>query len=663
MAQLDKIIKVMLSTGNAEIHLATGNEPQLRVEGAPPHTLINRKLATPHLRQLLGELVGESSVAQIEQTDGGEYSYSLQGREISVQILAWKNAVEARLRPAAKRAATAGAAPVARIELTKGPPKTPTLVGAQAPAAGPPKTPTNPGQQAPVPRTPTLTGAQVPAAAQRTPTLPGARAPESGQPQQRYPSTDALELDLTVETKAPKRDQYPSASELEMELDLPPSSVNKNPPAADHAPVSPAASGRAAAPAPGSANTTGAGAALAAAAQGAREAMGAPVPRDAASQNSIQTASPVTMGDPPVNNLFREMLRVGASDLHLCTGERPMIRKDGDMQRLDDKQPRLKGDAVWDLVRPILPRRNLEEFERDHDTDFAHEIPNLSRFRGNVFMDRRGVCAVFRTIPTEIVTADKLGLPPAVQNLCYLSKGLVLVTGPTGSGKSTTLSALIDLVNRTRHDHVITIEDPIEFVHTSKQCLINQREVGPHTESFKRALRAALREDPDVVMVGEMRDLETITIAMETAETGHLVFGTLHTSTAYSTIDRLIDSYPAEQQAQIRAMLSESLKGVVAQTLCRKIGGGRVPAFEILLVNSAIANQIREGKTFQIPSVMQTARKQGMVLLNDALYELVQAKKVEPREAYIKAIDKANFVNALRAGNHKLDFLQGGTTP
>ena len=236
----------------------------------------------------------------------------------------------------------------------------------------------------------------------------------------------------------------------------------------------------------------------------------------------------------------------------------------------------------------------------------------------------------------------------------------MLVTGPTGSGKSTTLSALIDLINRTRHDHVVTIEDPIEFVHPNKSCLINQRQVGPHTESFKRALRAALREDPDVVMVGEMRDLETMAIALETAETGHLVFGTLHTSTAYSTVDRLIDSFPSDRQAQIRVMLSESLKGVISQTLCKKIGGGRIAAYEVLLVNSAVSNLIREGKTFQIPSIMQTAKKSGMILLNDSLYELVEKKKVEAREAYIKSIDKANFVTQLRAAGHKLEFLGGG---
>jgi twitching motility protein PilT len=236
----------------------------------------------------------------------------------------------------------------------------------------------------------------------------------------------------------------------------------------------------------------------------------------------------------------------------------------------------------------------------------------------------------------------------------------VVVTGPTGSGKSTTLAALVDLINRTRTDHIITIEDPIEFVHPSKKCLLTQRQVGVHTRSFKHALRAALREDPDIILVGEMRDLETVSIAIETAETGHLVFGTLHTTTASSTIDRIIDQFPPDRQSQVRVMLSESLRGVVSQTLCKKIGGGRVAAREILLSIPAVSNLIREGKTFQIPSVMQTNRKVGMVTLNDALMELVDAKQVEPKEAYMKAVEKAGFAAALRAKRHDVSFLGEG---
>jgi twitching motility protein PilT len=239
----------------------------------------------------------------------------------------------------------------------------------------------------------------------------------------------------------------------------------------------------------------------------------------------------------------------------------------------------------------------------------------------------------------------------------------VLVTGPTGSGKSTTLCALVDLVNRERHDHVITIEDPIEFVHPNKRCIITQRQVGVHTKSFKQALRAALREDPDIVLVGELRDLETVSIAIETAETGHLVFGTLHTTTAAGTIDRLIDQFPADRQQQIRTMLSESLKGVISQTLCRKIGGGRVAAREVLLSIPAVSNLIREGKTFQIPSVMQTSRRLGMVTLNDALIEHVDAGNVEPKEAYMKAVDKISFTNMLRQRGHDTSFAETESAP
>ncbi len=280
----------------------------------------------------------------------------------------------------------------------------------------------------------------------------------------------------------------------------------------------------------------------------------------------------------------------------------------------------------------------------------------MARFRANVLKDRKGIAAVFRVIPSNIVTADQLGVTSEVQKLCYLTKGLVLVTGPTGSGKSTTLCALVDLVNRSRSDHVITIEDPIEFVHENKSCIVTQRQVGVHTDSFKSALRAALREDPDIILVGELRDLETVAIAIETAETGHLVFGTLHTTTAASTIDRLIDQFPADRQEQVRTMLSESLKGVVSQVLCKKIGGGRVAAREILLVTGAVSNLIREGKTFQIPSIMQTSKRIGMVTMNDTLMDLVEQKLVEPKEAWMKSVEKTSFVTSLKAKGHDTSF-------
>jgi len=353
--------------------------------------------------------------------------------------------------------------------------------------------------------------------------------------------------------------------------------------------------------------------------------------------------------------LFHKLVESGASDLHLRTGEVPILRRSGELVRIDGEP--IPAELLDGMLTSIMGPKELGEFREHNDTDWAYEIDGLARFRCNAGRDRKGPMAVFRTIPGRVMTADEMGLSREVQNLCYLTKGLVLVTGPTGSGKSTTLAALVDLINRTRTDHILTIEDPIEFVHQSKKCLVTQRQVGLHTRSFKNALRAALREDPDIVLVGEMRDLETVSIAIETAETGHLVFGTLHTTTAASTIDRIIDQFSADRQAQIRVMLSESLRGVIAQTLCRKVGGGRVAAREILLTIPAVSNLIREGKTFQIPSIIQTNRKTGMVTLNDALLELVDQGLVEPKEAYMKAVEKTGFAQALKAKRHDVAFL------
>jgi twitching motility protein PilT len=359
-----------------------------------------------------------------------------------------------------------------------------------------------------------------------------------------------------------------------------------------------------------------------------------------------------------IESLFRLLVQSGASDLHLRTGEPPMLRLHGELSR--QGQQALSGERLEAMLLSIMTPKELGEFRETGDTDWAYEIDGLARFRCNAGRDRFGAMGVFRVIPNQIRTADEMGLSREVQNLCYLTKGLVVVTGPTGSGKSTTLAGLVDLINRTRTDHIITIEDPIEFVHPSKKCLVTQRQVGVHTRSFKHALRAALREDPDIILVGEMRDLETVSIAIETAETGHLVFGTLHTTTAASTIDRIIDQFPADRQSQVRVMLSESLRGVIAQTLCKKIGGGRVAAREVLLSIPAVSNLIREGKTFQIPSIMQTNRKGGMVTLNDALIELVDARMVEPKEAYMKAVEKAGFAAALKAKRHDVSFLGEG---
>jgi twitching motility protein PilT len=367
-------------------------------------------------------------------------------------------------------------------------------------------------------------------------------------------------------------------------------------------------------------------------------------------------SSGATAGPARIDELLREMLAKKASDLHLSAGNHPIMRVHGEIH-FGTERPVLTSSDVSALVDAIMTDKARKDFAELRDCDFAYEIPGLARFRVNVFEDRNGVGSVMRQIPIDILSAEQLGLPRACTELCFLSKGLVVVTGPTGSGKSTTLAAMIDFINKNRTDHIITIEDPVEFVHKNVKCLVNQREVGLHTKTFKGALRAALREDPDIVMVGEMRDLETIAIAIETAETGHLVFGTLHTTTAVSTVDRIIDQFPTDRQSQIRVMLSESLKGVVAQVLCKKLGGGRVAAHEILLGAPAVSNMIREGKTFQLASVMQTSKNLGMVTMNDTLFSLVMKKQVDPKEAWIKSSDKAGLVAMYKNANIPALFI------
>jgi twitching motility protein PilT len=366
---------------------------------------------------------------------------------------------------------------------------------------------------------------------------------------------------------------------------------------------------------------------------------------------SVVSSSPLK----PIERLLVQMKEMGASDLHLTSTFRPHIRQHGEIKPIPGTQP-ISPEEMETLLDDITPEKNRKEFDERNDTDFAHTIPTVSRFRANRFRDRFGPGAVFRSIPFQILSPEQLGIPKGVLQLCYLTKGLVVVTGPTGSGKSTTLATLIDVVNSNRADHIITIEDPIEFVHEPKKCLINQREVHTHTRGFKDALRAALREDPDIVLVGEMRDLETIAIAVETAETGHLVFGTLHTTTAPSTVDRIIDQFPPDRQEQIRQMLSESLRGVIAQTLCKKIGGGRVAAYEVLLGSPAVSNLIRERKTFQLFSLMQTGKAQGMITLNDSLFDLVRRGLVEPNEAYMKSVNKNELKGTLTREGYKVSI-------
>jgi twitching motility protein PilT len=338
----------------------------------------------------------------------------------------------------------------------------------------------------------------------------------------------------------------------------------------------------------------------------------------------------------------------GASDCHLSAGEPPMLRVHGDLKKLD--YAALTQDEVHALVYDIMNDAQRKAFEETHECDFSFEMGSVARFRVNVFMQRKGEGAVFRTIPTKILTLEQLEMPPILKQVCEKEKGLILVTGPTGSGKSTTLAAMVNYLNESFEGHILTVEDPIEFVHQSKKCLVNQRELGPHTNSFANALRAALREDPDAILVGEMRDLETIQLALTAAETGHIVFGTLHTSSAPKTVDRIIDVFPPNQQAQIRAQFAESVEAVMTQTLLKKRGGGRVAALEVMTGTTAVRNLIREGKIHQIPGTMQVSQKDGMQTMDMALQNLVTRGIVAKEEAQSKSMNPSLFGGGLGMG-------------
>ena len=349
-----------------------------------------------------------------------------------------------------------------------------------------------------------------------------------------------------------------------------------------------------------------------------------------------------------IDVFFKTMLEAGASDLHLVAGQKPVIRVHGELERLDSHRI-LANDELRNMLDEIASSDKRDEFAKTGDVDFGYELPELARFRANFFQHKYGCAAVFRQIPTKILSAEDLALPSILTRAAMLHKGLVLVTGPTGSGKSTTLAAMIDYANKHRKDHIITVEDPIEFVHQSQGCIVNHREVGLHTKSFSTALRGALREDPDIILVGEMRDLETIRLAVEAAATGHLVFGTLHTTNAPKTVDRIIEVFPHEEQSQIRNTLSSSLKVVVAQNLFKRIDKkGRCAALEIMVCTTAIANLIRESKTAQMPSAIQTGKKAGMQALDDGILELLNKKWISSEEAYDKCTDKAKFAAYLK---------------
>jgi len=354
-----------------------------------------------------------------------------------------------------------------------------------------------------------------------------------------------------------------------------------------------------------------------------------------------------------IDAFFKLMNEQGASDLHLVAGQPPALRIRGDIERIKYKV--LDTDTLRSMIYEIAPEDKVKKFEETGDIDFGYEIPGLARYRANFFMQKYGVAAVFREIPSTVMTAEQLGLPPVMSKLALLPRGLVLVTGPTGSGKSTTLAAIIDVANKQRKDHIITVEDPIEFVHQSHGCIVNHREVGLHTKTFSSALRGALREDPDIILVGEMRDLETISLAIEAASTGHLVFGTLHTSSAAKTVDRIIEVFPATEQAQIRSTLSDGIRAIIAQVLFKRVDKkGRCPALEIMIGTPAVRNLIRESKTHQLSSMIQTGKKYGMQLLDDAIMDLYNKGWISADEAYMKANDKAKFRPLLK--NPPTDF-------
>lgn len=342
-----------------------------------------------------------------------------------------------------------------------------------------------------------------------------------------------------------------------------------------------------------------------------------------------------------ITQLLQFSFQQGASDLHLSAGMPPIIRKDGDIKKID--APKLDQETVHSMIYDVMNDLQRKEFEEHLESDFSFELPNIARFRVNVFMQNRGITAVFRTIPSKVLSLEELNTPDIFKQISNMHKGIVLVTGPTGSGKSTTLAAMVDHINKHKKYHILTIEDPIEFVHDSKKSLINQREVHRDTKSFSNSLRSALREDPDVILVGEIRDLETISLALTAAETGHLVFATLHTSSAAKTIDRIVDVFPSAEQNMVRSMLSESLQAVISQALLKKVGGGRVAAHEIMLGSPAIRNLIRENKIPQMYSVIQTSTQLGMQTLDQGLERLVKEGVISQEEALPRAVNKSLF--------------------
>ena len=615
----------MMEHSAAALVVAEGQKPWLNIDGKEcplGNEVFDSELATG----MLAEIAPDESRSAIQSGLGASFVYSCAGDSVQVEISPGPKGV---LKPVA-----AGTVDPAAAAQTDDPEKAPPADHAEraAPAVDPKKA---------------------------APADHSDKAARNGDPEEAAPTDNPKKAAPpdNPEAAAATVDPEKAAPAVDPKKAAPTDDSKKAAPTDDPKKAAPAVDPKKAAPAGGPKKAAPIDHPEVAAATDHPEKAAATDHPEKAEEKGVRSSIRGSSSRPLMEQLFYNLVELGGSDLHLTTGVPPMVRIDGDLKELEGYDV-LDAETTLRVLLEITPERNAKEFEETGDTDFAYEIEGLGRFRCNLFRDLKGPGGVSRIIPTDILTASDLGLSPAVRQLATLTKGLVLVTGPTGSGKSTTLAALIDLVNSDRHDHILTIEDPIEFVHPNKKCLVNQREVHLHTSGFNRALRAALREDPDVILIGELRDLETIAMAIETAETGHLVFGTLHTTSAVSTVDRMIDQFPADQQAQIRVMLSASLRGVVAQVLCKKIGGGRVAALEVLIVNSAVSNLIREGKTFQIPSIMQTGKKLGMVELNDALFDLVADGIVEPHEAYLKTTEKGALASRFQVEQIPTDFLE-----
>ncbi len=646
MARLDPIIEKLFKDSGQELLIETGGGVNMRT---PTGLLLvlKQNLTSQQIIGAISELVPAEQRATFPPEGSTAFPYAAPAGQVQVTLENVQGRVKVSLVPAnllpppVEEEKFELASPhemldmvaqsVDPVSVAQDPPATamPALeLAAPAPAAF----------AAPIPIAPRVTPAPIPAAV--APAAPAARPAVTPAP---FPAVSLQEAPALAMQPPPATPTAPVRAGSARPMTLPPAPVAAAPAAAPVATAAPVAHAGPVthAPVPASAPV-------------------APVPVAAPNHSVEEVQDHKKDAEAQMIALMKAMLARDASDLHLSSETLPHMRIDGDMVSVEEYGV-LTHEKLKAMLFSIAPDKNRKQWEEQRDTDFAYDMAQ-ARFRINVFEDRKGIGAVLRQIPSKLRTAEEIGLSRHVLDLCFLTKGLVLVTGPTGSGKSTTLAALIDYINRFREDHIITVEDPIEFVHRNKGCLVNQREVGVHTQSFKNALRAALREDPDVVLVGEMRDLETIATAIETAETGHLVFGTLHTNTAASTVDRIIDQFPADRQPQIRMMLSESLKGVVAQVLCKRIGGGRVAAQEVLLCTGSVSNLIREGKTYQIPSVMQTSRGHGMVTLNDSLLELVKKKVIEPNEAISKSVARSEMRAMLERAGFKVDAPTPGAT-